>query len=84
MNTDWIHPEHAKGIKPQKIFDNIVTGLLTDKKSDRYQKAGIYSNRRYYRQELKKLRMERDLFKPVKQNRLVYNMETQEIEEREF
>ena len=82
---DWQHPAHHGGnIKPPKIFDNIVTGCLTDKKIDRYSSSGFYSNRRYYRSEAKKFQKARDIFKKPKTKKLVYNLETQELEEREF
>jgi hypothetical protein len=82
-DRNWQHPEHVKGIKPQKIFDNIVLGDLTDRQIDKYEKMGLYSSRRYYRKELKKLQMEKALF-AKKEKRLIYNIETQEFELREF
>lgn len=82
-DRDWQHPEHSKGIKPQKVFDNMVLGPLTDRQIDRYSRSGFYSNRRHYRRELRKLRKVQDVLKP-KEKRLVYNTETQDFEEREF
>lgn len=78
---DWQHPEHAKKGR-HSVFDNITLGPLTDRQIDRYVKQGVYSNRRYYRGELKKLRQLQNSFKP--QPRLVYNPTTQEFEERDF
>jgi hypothetical protein len=78
---DWQHPEHVRGIKPQKIYDNIVLTDLTDKKIDNYTHSGFYSNRRFYRDEARKLKQAQDLFKK-KEKRLVYDPLTQEFDER--
>lgn len=82
-DRDWQHPEHIKGIKPQKVFDNCVLGPLTDRQIDRYATQGFYSNRRRYRRELRKIRKVQEVMRP-KEKRMVYNIETQEVEEREF
>ena len=81
--NEWTHPLHAKGIKPPKIFDNIVLKPLTDRAIDRYVLQGFYSNRNQYRAEARKIRRVQEAMKPT-EKRLVYNMETQELEEREF
>lgn len=80
--SDWTHPIHKKGIRSYG-FDTMVTGELTDKKIDQYVRQGFYSNRKYYLGELRKLHATKKIFEPVTQKRLVYNMETQELEERE-
>jgi len=78
--NEWTHPIHARGIKGPKVFDTIVLGPLTDRKIDEYSRHGIYSNRRYYRKELAKLRIEREVFKE-KPKRMVYDLQTQEFRE---
>lgn len=84
MNTDWQHPEHVHGIKSPRIFDNIVAKPLTDRRIDHYISTGFYSNRRHYQRELRKVQKVRDIMKPETRKRLVYNIDTQEVEEREF
>lgn len=80
--SDWTHPIHKKGIRSYG-FDTMVTGPLTDRQIDAYCKSGFYDRRKYYLGELRKLRATQKIFEP-KEKRLVYNIETQELEEREF
>ena len=78
----WRHPIHEKSISP-RIFDTMVSGPLTDRKIDQYSKRGYYANRKYYQGELRKFRATRAIFEPVKKKKLVYNILTQQLEERE-
>lgn len=84
MNTDWQHPEHVHGIKTPRIFDTIVGKPLTDRRIDHYIANGFYSNRRSYQRELRKVRAVQEVLRPKGEKRLVYNIEKQEFEEREF
>jgi hypothetical protein len=79
-DRNWQHPEHAKGIKSPKIFDTIIGSPLTDKKIERYLRSGFYSNRNRYRRELQKMNKIKEIMRPEK--RLIYDINTQEFEER--
>lgn len=83
-DKDWQHPAHVGGIKPPRIFDNIVGKRLTNRRIDHYTRNGFYSNRRHYRREAKILKKVQAAMKPKTEKRLVYNTATQDFEEREF
>jgi hypothetical protein len=76
--TKWQSPHHIGGIKPQKIFDGLVLGPLTDKQIDRYSRAGVYSNRRYWRKAINKIKAEQALFEAPKK-KTVYDPVTQDF-----
>jgi hypothetical protein len=88
--VQWMSPFHltyphgvpTEGVRSNAMLGNVLGKRLDDKKIDKYQRRGVYNDRKYYRAQLRETQqVKRALQSLGNEKRMVYDLNKQDFVE---